>query len=124
MSKLNECEIAQGYVGISINTERLIELFHANGNHNGYDEYIAYCEHFNEEECALFNITPTLTEYWGCCGIEFRIYLRIKDNKVNSCVISKFKYTGGYHGRPSGHALSPSQQEIRIFRRIMDYITT
>lgn len=117
MKKLNESEIAQSYEGKPINTERLVKLFHDKGN------YIAYCEQFDNEKCDLFNITPALTDYWGYYGIEFRIYLNIENNEVHNCAISKFKYTGGYHGRPSGHALSPTQQEIRVFRRIMDYIT-
>jgi hypothetical protein len=124
MGKLNECEIAQAYEGKSINTERLLKLFDENGKHNGNDNYIARCERFDSEELALFNITPALTEYWGYYGIEFWIYLNIDNNKVYNCALSKFRYTGGYHGRPSGHGLTPTQQEFRIFRRIMDYITT
>ena len=123
MKKLNECEIAQGYIGKPINAERLLKFFHANGKHNGHDQYISYCEQFDNEKCALFNITSTLTEYWGYYGIEFHIYLNIENNQVFNCAISKVKYTGGYHGRPSVHVLTPTQQEIRIFRRIMDYIT-
>ena len=123
MKKLNECEIALSYKEKSINTEKLLKLFHANGKHNGHDEHIAYCEHFGKDEYALFNITHPLTEYWGYYGIKFHIYLHIENNRVTSCAISKFKYTGGYHGRPSTHVLSPTQQELRIFRRIMDYIT-
>lgn len=118
MKKLNESDIAQSYEGKAVNTERLIQLFHNNGNH------IAYCEKFDNEKCALFNVTPTLSSIWGYYGIEFRVYLNVEDNKVYNCAISKFKYTGGHHGRPSGHSLSPTQQEIRLFRRIMDYVTT
>lgn len=123
MKKLNEQEIAESYEGKSINTERLLELFHDNGSHMGHDAYISYCEQFDEEKCILFNVTPTLSSIWGYYGIEFRIYLNVENNKVYNCTMSKFKYTGGHHGRPSGHALSPTQQEIRLFRRIMDYIT-
>lgn len=123
MKKLNEREIAQGYDGKSINTERVLKLFHDNGNHNGHDVYIAYCEHFDKEKCDLFNITPTLSDYWGYYGIEFWIYLYVDNEKVYDCKITKDKSTGGYHGRPSVHVLSPTQQEIRVFRRIMDYIT-
>ena len=124
MSKLNENEIALSYADKSINTEKLLKLFDKNGKHNGHDACIAYCEHFDKEKCDLFNITPTLSEYWGYYGIEFHIYLNIENTQVFNCAISKVKYTGGYHGRPSVHVLSPTQQEIRVFRRIMDYITT
>lgn len=118
MKKLNVKEIAQSYIGKSINTEKLLELFHNDGN------YIARCEQFNNEKRDLFNITPALTEYWGYHGIEFWVYLIMENTQVLNCTISKVKYTGGYHGRPTVHVLSPTQQEIRVFRRIMDYITT
>jgi hypothetical protein len=124
MKKLNEREIAQNYDGKSINSERLLKLFHSNGNHNGHDEHIAYCEHFNKEECDLFNITPALSEYWGYYGIEFWIYLYVDNGTVYDCKITKDKCTGGYRRRPSVHIFTPTQQEIRVFRRIMDYITT
>ncbi len=122
--KINECEISQGYAGKPINFEKLSKLFHANGNHEGHDEYIVYCEQFEKEECALFNIPPTLKDYWGYSSIRFWIYLYVDNGKVFDCRISKDKCTGGYNGRPSVQVLlSPTQQEISIFRRVMDYIT-
>lgn len=124
MKKLAENEIVQAYADKTINFEKLLKLFNEKGKFNNYDHYIAYCEQFTEDECAMFNITPTLKDYWGYYGIEMWIYINIDDNKIYNCAISKYKEVGGHHGRPSGYGLTPSQQELRIFRRIMDYITT
>ena len=120
MKRLDDYEIAQSYIGKTINTENMLKVFTKNGDDG--EEYIAYCIEFDEEQCSLFNITSILYEYWEFYGIDFSIYLDIKNKTVFNCEVSKYRETGGYHGRPQTHVLTPSQQELRIFRRIMDYI--
>lgn len=122
IKKLDSHEVAQCYEGKPIDFEKLLKVFTENGDDG--EEYIAYCIEFDEDQCSLFNITPTIYDYWEFYGIEFSIYLDIKNETVFNCEISKFRETGGYHGRPQTHVLTPTQQEIRIFRRIMDYIIT
>ena len=131
MKKLIEYEIAENYINKPVNTEKLLKTFTDNGGkHQDYKtgkeyyEYIAYCNNFDEEEWEIVRLTDALFDKWDYEGIDFRVYLHIENDKITECTISKFKYTGGYHGRPSVHVLSPTQQEIRIFRRLMDYITT
>jgi len=128
MKKLDEYEIAQSYVGKAVNEKHLQRTFTSNGS-NG--EYIAYCNNCDEEECNLFGITDVLLDKWEFCGIDFRVYILVKDGKIaddnryyrTRNKILKYKETYGGHGRPSGYELTPTQQEIRIFRRIMDYVT-
>lgn len=119
MKKLDEHEIAQGYIGKHCDTEKILQAFEQNGEG---DEYIAYCCCYSDEECQLFGITPILREKWEFYGIDFSIYLDLKDEKVSECYIVKYKETYSGHGRPEGDELIPTQQEIRIFRRIMDFI--
>ena len=121
MKKLNDYEIAQSFIGKTINTENMLKVFTENGDDG--EEYITYCNDFDNECNSLFNITPTLTEYWGYYGIQFSISIDVKNKMVYRCEMDKYKETGGYHGRPQTHVLIPSQQEIRLFRRIMNYIT-
>ena len=126
MNKLNEYEIAQSYIGKTVNIERLLTVSYQNGKSypEGYPRYIADCYNYDKKLLNLFNITPLLLENWGYYGIQFSIYLYVENEKVCECKIFKYKETyGGYHGRPSGYELTSSQQELRIFRRIMDYIT-
>ena len=122
MSKLNECEIAQGYVGNTVNEEKLLQCF----THIDNNEYHAFCnDYYGEKESDIFNITDALYAYWEDGGIDFRVILYIEGGKVITCKIYKHKDDlGGFWGRPISEDLVPSQQEIRIFRRIMDYITT
>lgn len=125
MKKLNECEIAQSYVGKTINLTELEKICFNNGDYEDTIEYIAYCCDFDEETLDLFKITPILYETWQYYGIEFCVYIYISNGIVNRCEI--FKERQDYSsccGRYSGGQLLPSQQELRIFRRIMDYITT
>lgn len=121
MKKLNECEIAQGYIGKPINTEKLVQCF----THIDNDEYHAFCNnYYDEAESEIFKLTDALYTYWEDSGIDFRVILHVEDNKVITCKIYKHKDDlGGFCGRPISEDLVPSQQEIRIFKRIMDYIT-
>lgn len=121
MKKLDNYEIAQSYTGKTINTENMLKVFTENGDDG--EEYVAYLDQFDKDQCSLFKITPTLSDRWGYYGIQFSIFLDIEDNKVCSCEIEKYQETGGYHDRPQTYVLTPTQQELRIFRRIMDYIT-
>lgn len=127
MKRLNEREISQSYIGKTINQERLLTVSYQNGTSypEKYPRFISDCYHYKQEFLKLFGITPRLLESWGYRGIEFSVYIYIKDGMIAGSKILKYKNTHcGGHGRPSGDELVPSQQEIRIFRRIMDYITT
>ena len=119
MEKLHEHDIAQAYKGKPFDIEKLSKVSYKNGD----NRYIADCHNYKEELLDLFGITSTLLERWGFSGIEFSVFINIKDNEVESCGIDKCKYFCGGHGRPTVKVLQPTQQELRIFRRIMEYVT-
>lgn len=119
MNKLDVLSIARSYIGKSFDIEKLSKVAYKNGD----NRYIADCHNYKEELLDLFGITSTLLERWGFYGIEFSIFINIKGNEIESCGMDKCKYSCSGHGRPSVKVLKPTQQEIRIFRRIMDYIT-
>ena len=127
MNKLNQFEIAQSYIGKTVNIERLLTVSYQNGKSypECYPRYISDCYNYDKKLLDLFNITPLLLENWGYYGIQFSIYLYVENENVYKCKIFKYKETyGGYHDRPQTHVLTPTQQELRIFRRIINYITT
>lgn len=119
MKKLDEREIALSYAGKPYNTEKLLTVPFENGD----NRYIAYCHNFKEEHLDLFGITPTLLEKWGFCGIEVGVFIIIDGTKIKNCGLDKCKYSCPGHGRPRVKVLQPTQQEIRIFKRIMNYVT-
>lgn len=119
MEKLHEQDIAQAYKDKPFDIEKLSKV----ASKNGDNRYIAGCHTYKEELLDLFGITSTILERWGFYGIEFSVFINIKGNEIESCGIDKCKYSCSGHGRPSVKVLKPTQQELRIFRRIMDYIT-
>ena len=120
MKKQDECEIAQSYIDKSYDTEKLLTAAFENDD----NRYIAYCHNFKEEHLDLFGITPTLLENWEFCDVELSVFINTDGTKIKNCGLDKCKYSCPGHGRPRVKVLKPTQQEIRIFRRIMDFVTT
>ena len=126
MKKLNEQEITLSFEGKTVNEDNFCKIFRKN-----CDGYVAYCNDFSKEQLDLFGITEVLLESWSYSGVSFSVYVFVKDGRIvvsdtyyNSTHLSKYKSTCcAGHGRPSGYDLMPTQQELRIFRRIMEYIT-
>lgn len=125
MKKLDEMEIAQTYKGKFCSMKKIYQLCNENGSCKISDrsEYIADCNNFSEEEFKKFGITDILYDKWLYNDVEFRIYIHTQNGAIVHSKICKYKKIYG-GGRPSNYELQPTQQEIRIFRRIMDYVTT
>lgn len=119
MKKLDELEIARSYIGKPYDIEKLSKVSYKNGD----NRYIADCHNYKEELLYLFGITSTLLERWGFYGIEFSVFINIKGNEIESCGMDKCKYSCSGHGRPKVKVLHPTQQELRVFKRVMEYIT-
>ena len=118
MKKLDELEIAQDFIGKPCDREKLSKVSYKNGD----NRYIADCHNYSKELLDLFGITSTLLEKWGFYGTEVSVFINIKGNEIESCGMDKCKYSSG-HGRPTAKVLKPTQQELRIFKRIIEYIT-
>lgn len=118
MKTLNDVEIAKSYAGKTFDAEKVKEIFDYNGLHSGLSNYIATCFHLDKETREKFGITPLLHERWGYTGIDFSVILDVLNDEIKECHIYKCKDTDF-----NSFVRTPSQQEIRIFRRIMDYIT-
>ena len=121
--KLSERDIAQTYIGKSVDLVKSSEIFRPNGKYMENDMHIAYCPSFPAEKRNFFGITYRLYEHWEYYGIDFRVNIYSENGIIKGSEITKHKEGCGGHGRPSGRYLIPTQQELRIFRRIMDYVT-
>lgn len=119
MKKLDELEISQAYKDKSYDKEKLSSVSYQNGE----SRYIANCHNYKRELLDLFGITANLLENWEYHGIELSVFINIKGNVIESCGVDKCKYSCSGHGRPTVKVLHPTQQELRIFIRIMEYIT-
>lgn len=116
--KLDEREIARLYIGKPYSAEKLQEIAYPNGCDKS--QYVCCNADFKEEHFKLFGVTPRLNETWQYYGHDFSVYIDIKDGAIKDCRIYKARVT--WSGRSS--PCQVTQQEIRIFRRIMDYITS
>lgn len=122
MERLDEHEVALSFIGKSVDMENLSEVFEADGN-----DYIAECRYLGSEELNdKFHITEALESKWMWNHIDFSVKVSLEDRKISKCSISKLEEGYGYfcNGRPQEHwdEVPPTQHEIRIFRRIMEYV--
>ena len=117
---LTEKEIFSAFIGASIDPHNLNKVAYKN-----WDKYmICNADYINDPQlCETFGITDRLKEMWGYSGVDFTIYLTVEDSTITEGHIYKAKEGCGGHGRPTSKALSVSQQELRVTRRILQYIT-
>lgn len=121
MSILTEESIVALAVGKEVDFENLEKCAWKNG---GDSNYVVYSSHFLYESNLLtaFGVTPALKDTWERRGIEFNIYLSILDGKIASCSIEKTSETT-LSARGCTNTLKPTQQELRVARRIVQYVT-
>ena len=115
MEKLDEHEIAQAYIGKPCNEERYSEIF------NKASAF--YPSHCDIKIKWKFDITPALYLGWEQRSVDFKIIVSKSQGVITNCRIIKYKdnYSGLY-SRSSARDLTPTQQELRLFKRIMEYI--
>lgn len=122
MERLDEHDVALSFIGKSVDMERLLDVFFEPDNG---DDYIAQ-PYFRDELNKIFHITEALETKWLFKHIDFKIKVSLENGKIARCSISKLEEGYGYfcNGRPQEHwdEVSPTQHEIRVFRRIMDYV--
>ena len=115
-NKLIEDEIKQAYVG-KICNERYSELFNKVGTF-----FPLHCDRHIKWK---FNITPALYLGWEQRSIDFRINVVCNDGTITYCGIGKRKDNyNGLYTRNQSTDLKPTQQELILFKRVMEYITT
>lgn len=131
MARIDEHEVFAGFIGEHINLSRLSEVSHSNGKGYGpysdSDEYIiAHVEYYDQPEfIELFKLTPTLIEKWDYRGIDFSVYLYVRDGAITGGHVFKYIETSySNHYRPTGYETEPTQQELRVVTRILTYITS
>lgn len=131
MARVNEHEIFARYIGENVNLPRLELIAWNNGN--GYGDYadskeyiISHVEYYDVKEYQeIFGLTSALIERWDYLGIDFRIYLYICDGLITGGHVFKYVRTSeSSHFRPTGYETDATQQELRIVRRILNFLTS
>lgn len=122
MPTLTEQAVCTSFIGKTIHTEHLIKCARRNHSTEYSDEYIVYSCLFlyNQELRERFGVTAKLKDLWERRGTEFNVYIYISDHRLVSSRILKYTESGG--ARPSMTTPKCTQQELRIARRILEYL--
>ena len=129
MARIDEQKMIAEFVGNPIKKEAFGKIAFPNGSGDGdysdCEEYIIYNDAYwdDDELKNIFKITPILAERWEYSEVDLRLYVYLKDGVFVGGYIFKYKDTTcSSHYRPTGCELTPTQQEIRVVRRILKYI--
>jgi len=128
MKRVEEHQVFAAVVGMPLNLEKLSKIAIYNGK--GFGEY-ADCEEFiigdlavlEEKLIKRFRITDALIEKWECGGIQFRVYLFVRNGILIGGHVFKYKVSSGDRCCDAGYETSPTQQEIRLVSRILGYLS-
>lgn len=121
MPKLTEKDIISQFIGKTVNQEHFNNIGYRNGGNNFL---ICNADYIDKPQyLELFGITDRLKWMWGYSGVDFTLCLTFEDWTITECHLYKCREGGGGHGRPTTHVLTISQQELRVARRILQYIT-
>ena len=120
MPKLTEQEIFAPFIGRSVNPDILSAVGRIR-----YGEYIICSSgYLNDPHLReLFGITDRLKEQWEYSAVDFNLYLTLDGDTIAKGHLDKYREGGSGHGRPVVRPLKETQQELRVARRILQYIT-
>lgn len=123
MATLSQKDMLSQYTGLPVNMENLARCANRNGTGTEPAVYIVYSSRFlyDKQLLNLFGVTDKLKDQWERRGTEFNLCLQIADGRIVTCGIDKYSESGG--ARASCQYLKCTQQELRIARRILDYVT-
>ena len=118
--KLTERDVMESFVGKIINRDKFTALAKDHG-----DEYVIHNikYEYDRELRKLFGVTDTLQDHWLCSGLDFEIHITLDGDTITNAFLDKYKERETGHCRCITRVLTPTQQELRVARRIMEYIT-
>lgn len=123
MKQITEQDILNAFIGHSICMNTLTKCAQKNRETAKGTEFIVYSCRFLYDKTLreVFGVTDKLKDLWERQGTEFNIYLYISDGVLTAANILKYTESGG--ARPSMTTPKCTQQELRIARRILEFIT-
>ena len=120
MNKLTEQDLIRPFIGKAVNPE----IFSRVAYKNGSEYMICNADYIDDPQYyEQFGITDRLKWMWKYSGVDLTIYLTIEAGIITKAHLYKAKDGCGGHGRSTSCVLTVSQQELRVVRRILEYIT-
>ncbi len=110
MARIDEHEVFAQFIGVKVDQRKLETIARSNGAGYGScadsKEYItAHVDYYDVKEfLKRFGLTSTLTERWDYKGIDFSVYLYIRDEIITGGHAFKYIETStSCHHRPTGY---------------------
>lgn len=115
MKDLNEAEIAKAYVGKPYNIDHLRKV--AMGTQTGA---VVFSRRITRSQGALIGITDEIFERWWDADVYVKVCIKLDEESqtIKECIFDKYTATDiGFS------SLTPTDEDLRIFKRIMEYVT-
>lgn len=127
MKKLDELKSFATYLGDTVNEERLsnvsFEPEEADEPYPGCLKYTIVSTRLCSADMQQLRIIKPLADYWDNQNIHLCIYLFIENKKLIGGQIHKYKTVDYEDGDSNSYELEPTLQEIKVVRRLLDYLT-
>lgn len=122
MEYLKESKIAKQYEGKAFIPEKLQKVAIGSGNTRAVVSNIR----LSQVQGALIGITDEIYNQWWDDDIFFGVFIDLDeatDSIIEHCCIQKNKRILNKDGEMSFVDIATTQQEVEIFRNVMDFIT-
>ena len=116
MENFKASEIAKSYEGKSFIPEKLRKIAIGSGNSRA----VVFSRRITKSQGALIGITDEIFNKWWDDGIAFSVYIDLIEpaNIIEACGIKMIKDSD-----PDFIEIDPTEQELEIFKKVMEYIT-
>ena len=121
MEYINELEVAKAYEGKPYIAQKIWKIAIGSGNTRA----VVFSRRISQSQGALIGITDEIYNKWWDDDIYFGVFIDIEEESctIKTACIHKTKVEYSENGSFRHIELSPTQQEIKIFTNIMEYIT-
>lgn len=127
MKKIDEIKSFASYLGDAIDEDRLMnvsgECETANEPYEGSLRYTIHSSRLCSGDMQQLRIIKPLVDYWNTQNIHLCIYLFTENKKLIGGQIHKYKTVDYEDGDSNSYELEPTLQEIKVVRRLLDYLT-
>ena len=121
MKELTEAAIAKAYVGKPYNTDHLRRI--AMGTQTGA---VVFSRRITRSQGALIGLTDELFERWWDADVYVKVSIELDEESqiIKECVFDKYTSTDIGNGKFQFSSLTPTEEDLRIFHNVMEYVTT
>ena len=122
MKTLIELEISKSYEGKPFIPQKLWKIAIGSGNTRA----VVFSRRISKPQGELIGITDEIFNKWWDDGVAFSVYIDLIEpaNIIEACGVNKLKEAYGSDGSFQPIKLSPTEQDLEIFKNVMEFVTS